>query len=48
MADERKQVIEEIVKEIEDISNIARIRFILSVVRSYKKSIPSSKYTLPS
>ncbi|MDE7177056.1 MAG: sporulation initiation factor Spo0A C-terminal domain-containing protein [Lachnospiraceae bacterium] len=40
--DERKQVIEEIVEEIEGISNIAMIRFILSVVRSYKKSILSN------
>lgn len=43
MSDERKQVIEEIVKEIEGISNIAMIHFILGVVRSYKKSVPSSK-----
>lgn len=37
MTDERKQIIDEIIKEIEEISNIAKIRFILNVVRSYKK-----------
>lgn len=36
MTDERKQIIDEIIKEIEGISNIAKIRFILYVVRSYK------------
>lgn len=39
MPDERKQVIEEINKEIEGISNIAKIRFILDIVRSYKNDI---------
>lgn len=37
MTDERKQIIEEINKEIEEINNISVIRFILGVVRSYKK-----------
>ena len=35
--DEKKQVIQELVKEVETINNIAKIRFILSIVRSYKK-----------
>lgn len=35
--DERKEVIAELLKEIEDIHNIAKIRFILGIVRSYKK-----------
>lgn len=34
---ERKQVIEEINKEIEGIGNIAKIRFILDVIKSYKE-----------
>lgn len=37
MSDERKQVIEEINKEIEGISNIAKIRFLLDVIKSYKE-----------
>ena len=37
MADERKQIIEELTKEVEGINNIAMIRFILGVVRSLKK-----------
>lgn len=37
MADERKQIIEELNKEIEEISNVAVIRFILNIIRSYKK-----------
>lgn len=37
MVDERKQVIAELNKEIEEISNIAMIRFILNIIRSYKK-----------
>lgn len=37
MVEEKKQIIEELVKEVEEISNIAMIRFILLIVRSYKK-----------
>lgn len=37
MADERKRVIEELAKEVEEIQNISTIRFILSIIRSYKK-----------
>lgn len=37
MADEKKKIIEELVKEVEGIGNISMIRFILSVIRSYKK-----------
>lgn len=37
MNDEKKQIIDELVKEVEGIGNISMIRFILSVVRSYKK-----------
>ncbi|MBD5495439.1 MAG: hypothetical protein HDR12_14030 [Lachnospiraceae bacterium] len=37
VSDERKQVIEEINKEIEGISNIAKISFILDVIKSYKE-----------
>ena len=32
MADKKKQIIEEIVKEVEEINNIAIIRFILNIV----------------
>ena len=35
--DERKEAIEELLKEIEGVHNIAKIRFILSIVRNYKK-----------
>ena len=35
--DERKEVIAELFKEIEGIHNIAKIRFILNIVRNYKK-----------
>ena len=38
ISDERKQVIEEIEKEIQGINNITMIRFILGVVRSYKRN----------
>lgn len=38
MSEERKAVITELVKEIEGINNIAVIRFILNVVKSFKKS----------
>ena len=44
MADEKKQIIEELVKEVEEINNIAIIRFILNTVKSFKIadfSIPS-------
>lgn len=37
MSDERKQVIDEIKKEVDEIKNIAVIRFILGVIKSYKK-----------
>lgn len=37
MSEERKEIIAELNKEIEEISNISVIRFILSIVRSYKK-----------
>lgn len=35
--DERKETIAELLKEIEGIHNIAKIRFILSIVKNYKK-----------
>lgn len=35
--DERKQIIEELIKEVEGINSIAMIRFILNVVCSFKK-----------
>ncbi len=38
MADKKKQIIEEIVKEVEEINNIAIIRFILNIVQSFKKN----------
>ena len=38
MADKKKQIIEEIVKEVEEINNIAIIRFILNIVKSFKKN----------
>lgn len=38
MADEKKQIIEELVKEVEEINNIAIIRFILNIVQSFKKN----------
>ena len=38
MADEKKQIIEELVKEVEEINNIAIIRFILDIVKSFKKN----------
>lgn len=37
MTDERKKLIGEIVKELEEMTNTARLRFILSVIRAYKK-----------
>ena len=37
MSDERKEVIEELIKEVEGIQNIAKIRFILSIIKKYKK-----------
>lgn len=37
MIDERKCIIDEITKEIEEIRSIAMIRFILNITRSYKK-----------
>lgn len=37
MADERKEVIAELVKEVEEINNIAIIRFILWTVQAFKK-----------
>lgn len=37
MSDERKKVIAELLEEIEGIHNIAKIRFILKIVKSYKK-----------
>lgn len=36
MTDERKEVISQLMKEVEGINNIAKIRFILSVVQAYK------------
>lgn len=38
MSEERKEVIAELVKEVEGISNIAVIRFILNVVKSFKEN----------
>ena len=38
MADEKKKIIEELVKEVEEINNIAIIRFILNTVKSFKKN----------
>ena len=35
--DERKETIAELLKEIEGIHNIAKIRFILNIVKNYKK-----------
>ena len=35
--DEREEAIAELLKEIEGIHNIAKIRFILSIVKNYKK-----------
>lgn len=37
MPDERKEAIAELLKEIDGIQNIAKIRFISSVVKSYKE-----------
>lgn len=37
MLNERKQIIEELTREVESINNIAMIRFILGIVRSFKK-----------
>lgn len=38
MSEEKKQIIDELVKEVEEISNIAIIRFILGVAKSFKKN----------
>lgn len=37
MTDERKKIIEELINEVEEIKSIDKIRFILSIIRSYKK-----------
>lgn len=37
MSDERKEVIAELGKEIEEITNIAMIRYILYVVQAFKR-----------
>lgn len=38
MSEEKKRIIDELVKEIEEINNIAIIRFILNTVKSFKKN----------
>lgn len=38
MKDERKEVISELNKEIEKITNVATIRYILYVVQAYKRN----------
>lgn len=38
MSEERKEVIAELVKEVEGINNIAVIRFILNVVKSFMEN----------
>ena len=38
MSSRIEQIIEEIVKEVEEINNIAIIRFILNIVQSFKKN----------
>ena len=37
MSEERKQVIADIVKELESINNISVVRFILNVIKAFKK-----------
>ena len=37
MSEERKQVISDIVKELESINNISVVRFILNVIKAFKK-----------
>lgn len=38
MNEERKQIVDEITREVEGISNIAVMRFILNVIKSFKKN----------
>lgn len=37
MSEERKQVIADIVKELESINNISVVHFILNVIKAFKK-----------
>lgn len=37
MSEEREQIIADIVKELESINNISVVRFILNVIKAFKK-----------